>query len=404
MDELASRTEKVSADRLKLLDGVAAVLPLISEHALEHERHRQVAARVVDALRKTGMFRAMQPKRFGGMEEEFSVMIDLAKLIGAACGSTAWITNLYVVHQWLLATFPLQAQEEIFSADPDVTMCGSYAPVGKAQRVAGGYTVSGRFQFSSGCDHASWSMMGITIAPDTDGEPPVQGFALIPKDDWQIEDDWFTAGLSGTGSKTLLVEDAFVPAYRFVSFDELLSGTAPGAAEHPNPLYKISFMAALPVCIASPALGIAQGALEDFIDQIKVRETRGAVKGGGLRMAEFEMVQGRIAEASAYIDAATLLLTRDLNEAMDTVFGGQQLDVDTRIRNRRDHGFAVKLCVDAMDGLHRCTGGKGLFLDDVVQRAWKDVHAISHHVSLNWDPVSTMYGQHRLGLEPRGQY
>ena len=404
MDDVALDAREVSSSRAEMIDRVKSVVPLIEDHALEHERQRQIDPAVIAALRDTGMYRAMQPKRFGGMEEDFTVMIDLAKVTGAACGSTAWVTNLYVVHQWLLSTFPVEAQDEVFSAEPNVAMCGSYAPVGKAKRVDGGMKLTGRFQYSSGCDNASWSMMGVTIAPAKDGDAPEQGFALVPLSDCEIEDDWFTAGLSGTGSKTLLVEDAFVPGHRFVSFDHLLSGTAPGADVHENPLYKISFMAALPVCIASPALGIAQGALMNFVDQIKVRETRGAVKGGGLRMAEFEMVQGRIAEASAYVDAATLLLTRDMNEAVYTVMAGQQLDVATRIRNRRDHGFAVKLCVDAMDALYRCTGGKGLFLDNIVQRAWKDVHAISHHVSLNWDPVSTMYGQHRLGLEPRGQY
>lgn len=404
MDDLAFDSEKTGSSRADLIERVKSVVPLIRDHALQHERERRVDPSVIAALGETGVFRAMQPKRFGGMEEDFSVMIELAKVIGAACGSTAWVANLYVVHQWMLGTFPLQAQEEVFSNDPNVTMCGSYAPVGKADPVDGGYSVSGRFLFTSGCDNASWSMMGITITPGNDGEKPLQGFALMPMSDCEIEDDWFTAGLSGTGSKTLLVKDAFVPAHRFVSFENLLSGTTPGAEVNDSPLYKVSFMASLPVCIASPALGVANGAVEDFVDQIKIRETRGAVKGGGLRMAEFEMIQARIAEASAYIDAATLLLTRDLSDAMGMVMAGDKIDVATRIRNRRDHGFAVKLCVDAMDALHRCTGGKGLFLDNIVQRAWKDVHAISHHVSLNWDPVSTMYGQHKLGLEPRGQY
>lgn len=390
--------------RGELLARVRALTPKIAATSMEREKLRAVEPETIEMIGETGVFRAMQPSRFGGREEDFTFMIDLAFEIGRACGSTAWVSNLYVVHQWLAATFPLEAQEELFGEDPNVTICGSYAPAGKTTHVDGGFRVSGEFQFASGCDNATWAVLGIMVPPRNDGDKPNPGFALVPAKDYAIDDNWFTAGLAATGSKNLVLDDVFVPAHRFVSFGDLMAGKTPGAMVHDNPLYRISFLGALPVCIASPSFGIAQGAHDDFVGQTKVRETRGAVKGGGFRVADFEMIQGRIAEASACIDAGELLLRRDCDEAMASARAGEQLDVATRIRNRRDQAFAVKLCVQAVDALQACTGGKGLFLENSVQRAWRDVHAISHHISLNWDAVSTMYGQHQLGLEPRGQY
>lgn len=390
--------------REELLSRVRAITPKIAETAMQRETLRAVEPETIEMIAETGVFRAMQPAHFGGSEEDFTFMIDLAREIGRACGSTAWVSNLYVVHQWLASTFPLEAQEELYDADLNVAVCGSYAPAGKTEHVDGGYKVSGSFQFASGCDNAKWAVLGIMIPPKTEGDKPNPGFALVPASDYAIDDNWYTAGLAATGSKNIIMEDVFVPAHRFVSFGDLMAGKTPGTEVHDNPLYRISFLGALPVCIASPAFGIVRGAYDDFVSQTKVRETRGAVKGGGFRVADFEMIQGRIAEAAACVDAGELLLYRDCNEAMASARAGEQLDVATRIRNRRDQSFAVKLCVQAVDALQACTGGKGLFLENSVQRAWRDVHAISHHISLNWDAVSTMYGQHELGLEPRGQY
>ena len=197
------------------------------------------------------------------------------------------------------------------------------------------------------------------------GAPPKPGFFLLPTADCSIDDNWHTMGLAGTGSKTIVARDAFVPAHRALAFAELADAAAPGMRDNPNPLYRQSFLAVLPIAIVSPVLGMAEGALADFLDMAKVRTTRGAVTGGNRRMAELTTVQLRVAEASACIDAARLLMFRDLAEAFETAARGEPIGVDIRLRNRRDQAFCVRLLVQAIDALFLAAGGQGLHLRPV---------------------------------------
>jgi resorcinol 4-hydroxylase (FADH2) len=394
--------EKVAVD--ELLQRARALVPTLRSRARVVEETRRVPAESIRMLREAQLFRLMQPARFGGFEYGFTELIDVVFEIGRGCGSTAWCYGLGAVHQWLLATFPLQAQEDVWEADADTLICGSYAPVVSAQRVGRGFEISGKWSFASNCDNSDWALVGVRFPADADGKPK-PGFLLLPRKDYTIEDDWFTVGLAGTGSKSVVVrEKIFVPEHRMLTFEQASSNNPPGAAEHANWLYRIPFLAGVPVSIASPALGMVQGAIDEFADFVGARTTRGAVAGAGNPMAQFAQVQSRIAEAAAALDAAKLLLKRDTREVESGAAKGQFISVDKRIRNRRDHAYAVRLAAQAVNALFDAVGGGGLTLGSPIQRHWRDVNAVAHHVSLNWDVVSTMYGQHYLGLEPKGQY
>jgi alkylation response protein AidB-like acyl-CoA dehydrogenase len=236
------------------------------------------------------------------------------------------------------------------------------------------------------------------------GGPPQPGFFLLRTSDITIDDNWRTMGLAGTGSKTIVADNAFVPSHRVLAFAELANATAPGMRAHKNPIYRQSFLAVLPITIVSPVLGMAEGALAAFLDMAKVRTTRGAVTGGNRRMAELTTVQLRVAEASACIDAAKLMMFRDLAEAFDMAACGETVSIDVRLRNRRDQAFCARLLIQAIDTLFLAAGGQGLFLDHPLQRFWRDAHAATSHISLNWDSTGSMFGQYMLGLEPKGQY
>jgi resorcinol 4-hydroxylase (FADH2) len=154
----------------------------------------------------------------------------------------------------------------------------------------------------------------------------------------------------------------------------------------------------------SPVLGMAEGALAAFLDMAKDRTTRGALRGGNRRMVEFATVQLRAAEAAACIDAARLMMFRDLAEAFAAAARGEAVSKDVRLRNRRDQAFCARLLLQAIDVLFLAAGGQGLFLDHPLQRFWRDAHAAGSHISLNWDSSGSMFGQYLLGLEPQGQY
>lgn len=369
--------------------------------ALETEKARSVATDIVHAMRDAELFRILQPRRYGGFEYGYDVFVESVAAVASGDGSTGWVYSLGAVHQWLMACFPAEAQDEVWGQNRDAIAAVSYAPTGNAVPTAGGYRISGRWAFASGCDNADWGILG-GIIPFADGPKP--GFFLVPKRDFVIHDDWNTMGLAGTGSKTLVVDDALIPSYRAAAFADLLVGNCPGSAVNTNPLYKQPLLAVVPNCLVAPTLGMARGALKQFKDDIGGRTTRGAVAGGNNRMTEFTTVQMRVAEATASIDAAQLMIHRDLRETSALVERGQTVDVAMRMRNRLTHSFATRLLVQAVDAIFLAAGGSALGLNSPLQRFWRDIHAASSHISLNWDSVSAMYGQHIFGLEPRGQY
>jgi alkylation response protein AidB-like acyl-CoA dehydrogenase len=385
----------------ELLERAARIGAVARERAQETETARHVSADLVDMMRDAGLIRIMQPRAYGGFEYGYDVFVEAVAAVASGDGSTGWVYSLAAVHPWLVACYPKQAQDDFWSQNRNAIAAVSYAPTGNVVPADGGYRASGRWSFASGCDNADWGILA-GIVPFDGGAKPA--FLLVPKSDYKIHDDWHVMGLAGTGSKTIVIEDAFVPAYRMVTFADMLTGNGPGTQTNTNPLYRQPMLAVVPHCLVSPALGMARGALQAFKDQVSTRTTRGAVAGGNNRMSDFSTVQMRVAEATASIDAATLMIHRDLRETFETVSRGDKVDVDMRLRNRLTHTFATKLLTQAVDACALALGGSALGLHHPVQRFWRDIHAASSHISLNWDAVSAMYGQHTFGLEPKGQY
>jgi alkylation response protein AidB-like acyl-CoA dehydrogenase len=392
--------ERTSAEELlRTADRIAIA---VRERAPQTERERRVSADIVQLMREGGLFRVLQPRQFGGFEYGFDLFAEIAAKIAAGCPSSGWVGAIGMVHQWFIALFPEQAQRDVWESNPGAIAYGSYAPSGTARPCVGGQLVSGRWPFASGCDNAQWLLLGGKTAAADGALSSV--FFLVDATDCTIEDDWHTMGLEGTGSKTIVLNDVLIPHHRTVSVAELVSGSAPGTKVHNNSLYRVPLLAVLPLCLAAPALGMAQGAFDTFMETTKTRVTRGAVAGGNLRVADFPTVQVRIAEAAGSIDAGRLLLMRDIAETFASVVKDEPVTIDTRIHNRLDHAFATKLFIQAVDVLFQASGGSAVYSSSALQRFWRDIHAAGVHVSLSWDSVAIMYGRHALGLEPTGQY
>jgi alkylation response protein AidB-like acyl-CoA dehydrogenase len=405
--QLKDQTRRFSRqpELAELKSRLIVVLPEIAARALATENGRRVPAENIAVLRAIGYFDIVKPALFGGFEHDFDVLVELNIELAKSCASTAWVAGLLAAHQWLIASFPEQAQREVWGENPDAVACGSYAPAAKAIRQEGGYRLSGRWSFASGCDNAQWAVCAALLPPEVDGGQLAPAFLLVPASDYAIDDTWNVVGLAGTGSKTLVLENVLVPAHRVLSFAETTSGRTPGAALHANnPAFSIPMLCNIPSCLASTAVGAAAGALDDYLERTSKRVTRGAVAGHNNRMAEFPTVQLRVAEAAASTDAARDLLLRDLRNRATTVRDGQIVTVEDRIVSRRGQAFSVSLSLRAVEALNASTGGAGLDLSNPVQRAWRDANAVGRHISMNWDAVGTMYGQMALGLPPQGQY
>ena len=388
-----------------LIERARAMAPEIRDLAEETEKNRNVFPQIIDKIRDAELLRTCRPKEFGGFEHDGETALKIAMTISAACASTGWSVNGAVSNGRSLAHFPIEAQREVWGGDrEDPFTCACFAPTGKAAPVDDGYILSGRWSFASGCDRSSWIYLGAFIAPEGANQPYEGAFFLLPISDVEIIDNWFVNGLAGTGSKDIAVHDVFVPAHRVLMFSDARAGTTPGARYYKNPLYKMPLLIHGASMLASTAVGAARGALDAYLAMTAPRKTRGALAGGNLPMIEFATIQLRYAEAASHVEAAELILLTDMRNMTAKLYAGEEITVADRIRCRRNQAYVTKLAVQAVEALNASTGGYGLMLSNPVQRAWRDVNAVARHVSLNWDAVGTMYGQHAFGLEPRGQY
>lgn len=381
---------------------VENILPSIRAAAAQCERERHIPDASIALLRELGAFRSLQPKRFGGYEESITDFFETTAAIGSACASTGWVYGIFGVHQWAVAQFSERAQAEVWPGGCQSLVSGTYAPSGKAVEVGGGFRLTGRWSFASGCDHANWHVVG-ALCEDAAGSPLDMGFLLFPASDLEVHDNWFVGGLCGTGSKDVSVSGLFVPAHRVLWLRDALAATTPGNAVNTSTLYRLPFFTVVTLSIVSAIVGAAEGALKVFIEDGRVRRRRGAPLAGKSKAAESVVMQARVAEAAGLIEAARLLITRDL-AATTAAADADGVDVQMRVRNRRDYALAVRLCVQGIDALYSCSGASGLFVPNILERTWRDVNAAAKHVGLNWDSIGPMFGQHALGEVVRGQY
>jgi 3-hydroxy-9,10-secoandrosta-1,3,5(10)-triene-9,17-dione monooxygenase len=374
--------------------GVSELLPVLRERAQETEDARVVPVESVKALTETGFFRLLQPSRFGGLEADPVTFLTAVRLIASACGSTGWVASVLGVHPWQLALFPLEAQDEVWGADAGTRMSSSYAPTGKAEAVTGGHQLNGRWSFSSGCDHATWVLLG-AIVTDADGNPVDFRTFLLPGRDYVIDDVWDTVGLRGTGSNDVVVSDVFVPEHRSLSFNDVFRCACPGQEANPAPLYRLPYGSLFSYSITTPIIGMAMGAYEAHVAYQRERVRAAYV---GQKAAEDPHAQVRVAEAAADLDAAWLALERNMAELMEHARAGEKIPLPLRLRVRRDQVRGTGQAISAVDRLFENSGGRALARGTPIQRFWRDAHAGRVHAINDPERALTMFGRGEFGL------
>lgn len=378
----------------EVVEAVRELQPVLRERAQETEDLRKVPAESIEALRQTGFFKLLQPARHGGLEADPLDFYRSVRLIAASCGSTGWVSSVLGCHPWQLGLFDAQAQEDVWGSDQDARISSSYAPMGRATPVDGGFRFSGRWSFSSGCDHASWVFLGGLVLGD-DGNPVDFRTFLLPLSDYKIEDVWDTVGLRGTGSNDILVDDVFVPEYRTLSFMDTGKCVCPGQEVNTGPLYKLPFASVFSYSIAAPVVGMATGAYESHVSYMAER-VRASY---GTKAAEDPYSQVRVAEAASDIDAAWLQLEHNIGEEYRLVVAGEKIPIALRLKVRRDQVRATTRAIGAVDKLFENSGGKALNVGTPIQRFWRDAHAGRVHAINDPERALAMYGKSELGLK-----
>jgi 3-hydroxy-9,10-secoandrosta-1,3,5(10)-triene-9,17-dione monooxygenase len=380
-------------DSLTVLEGVRDLLPTFRERADETERLRAVPDASVKELEQTGFFRLLQPRRFDGFEADPVDFYTAVRSIASACGSTGWISSVLGVHPWQIALFADEAQQAVWGSDTSVRASSSYAPTGKAVLTEGGFTLSGRWSFSSGCAHAQWVLLG-GLVWNAEGQVVDFRTFLIPRDSYEIVDVWNVVGLAGTASNDIVVSETFVPEAFTLSMSDTGRCFGPGQEQNPGDLYKLPFHSLFTSTITTPIIGMATGAYAEHVE-MQNKRVRASYIGEKASLDPFAAV--RIARASSDIDAAWALLINNIREEQAHVARGEKIPLSLRLRVRRDQVLGTQRSIDAIDALFEASGGRALATGTYLQRAWRDAHAGRVHAANDPERALQMFGASEFG-------
>jgi 3-hydroxy-9,10-secoandrosta-1,3,5(10)-triene-9,17-dione monooxygenase len=371
------------------------LIPFFREQAPRCEAARRLTPEVMDALNRAGLLRYLQPRAWGGMELPFVAYYDMPEMLSRGDISVGWTVHNLASHHRTVGWYEMRAQEEVWGPNPDVCVASGIAfQQGRGVPVEGGVKLSGEWNFSSGTDHSEWNLLACVLR---EGDKPVDYlFCLVPLQDYEVVDDWHVLGMRSTSSKTVRCKNVFVPSYRTVSMQVSRPGHSfPGLKPDSNPQLRIPISALGGHGIGGCLVGNARAALETCVELVKSRSTSYQA----LKMRDLPTVQLRIGAAGAKIDAAGLLLRNDVVEAMQVYEAGGTLDVETRLRYKRNAALAAKLTVEAVDSLHEMAGANGIYDHYPLQRMFRDQHAAAGHFSFSMDAQLPPWGLVTLGGE-----
>jgi 3-hydroxy-9,10-secoandrosta-1,3,5(10)-triene-9,17-dione monooxygenase len=378
-----------------MLARAQALLPQLRERAARTEELRHLPPETERELHAAGLFRILQPKRVGGAEFDYVALVDLAEVIARADASVAWNLVNLGSHHWMLALFDPRAQDLIWGQSPDALIASSFVfPGGRAKKVDGGYRLRGRWPFSSGVESCDWNMLAGIVSTDDEADGIEYRIFLLPRKDYRILDVWNASGLKGTGSNDVEATDVFVADAMTLAVSDVAGGPTPGSTVNPGALYALPVFSLFPYVLTGVALGNAQACLDDYVEVARHR----ASTYNRTKLGDLQSTQIKIAEASAKIDAARLIMRATCTEAMADARRGHIPDMAVKTRYRRDGAFAVNLCTEAVSLLFAASGARGLFMSGTLQRQFRDAHAINSHIAFSFDAAGTNYGRVALDL------
>lgn len=384
----SSKTSNKAISADGILEGIIELQPLLRERIEETRELRKVPQETVDQLEKIGFFLALQPKRYGGLELSPQEFFKLQIAIAQGCMSSAWASGIIAVHAFQLALMDDRAQQDVWGDNIHTRVSSSYAPMGKVEVVDGGFKLSGRWGWSSGCNHCTWVLVGAII--------PGEGYRtfLVPNTDYEIVDTWHSMGLQGTGSNDIVVDDVFVPDYRTHKQMDGFMITNPGKAVNPQAVYQLPWAQVFARTVSTPAIGACKEALRLYQQGALNKQSSDPTK-----LAGDTTTQERIAAAANGIDEMEAVLFNNFNKMMACVDQGEEIAIDDRIHYRYQASLVIEKSIKIIDSLFEVAGGASVFLGNEIQQRFLDVHTARAHVANNPTSFARNLGATQLGLD-----
>jgi len=380
-------------DPATLVARAKAMIPTLKARAAQCEAERKIPAETIAEFQAAGFFDILKPRRWGGFEMEPKVFFEVQLAISEGCMSTGWVYGVVGVHPLQLGLFPLQAQEDVWSKNPQTLISSSYQPVGKVERTEGGFYLSGQWGFSSGCDHCDWVFLGAIAPPaDASGTPEYLTF-LLPRSDYQIVHDWNVYGLQATGSHGIVVDKAFVPEHRTHRAVDGFLCKNPGQLANAAPLFRLPWAQVFVRAVSSAAIGALQGALNAFVGIAAKRVSTNT--GKSTKLDPFAL-NAAARTQSAILEMKTVLM-RSFDDMMATIRAGREIPIPDRIRYRYESSQIARRCAALCDELLPLLGGRAIYMDSPVVRYWLDVNAARAHVANDPAIIGTSLGALYVG-------
>ena len=354
-------------------------------------KNRCVTEEAVQSLEDAGIFRAMVPKQYGGLEATPAEFLQAQIAIAEADMSTGWITGVLGVHPYQISLMGEEAVKEVYGENVNTRVSSSYNPVGaKAERTDGGIMLSGRWGWSSGSPHCDWVLLGAIV----DKQPFIHTL-LVPRSDYVIEDTWHVLGLEGTASNDIVIEKpVFVPDHRTHSAMDGFNCVNPQESR----LYDIPWAQFFSSCVASPAIGAAKKALKLFVDKAASSST------DPTKLGTDPDILRRIGEAADAIASSETLLIRNHETMYDLVMRGEEIPLIDRAKYRYQTGLILTNMLRVVDQLFDVAGGRSVFLGAEIQNVWQDMHTARAHVANNPVPLLRNWGRMILGAETQDTF
>lgn len=377
----------------KLVNNARDMIPTLQKRADAADKNMMVSKETVAEMQEADLFKVLQPKRWGGYECDPRVFGMIQMNLAQGCMSTAWMYGVVAVHNWQIPLYPEQAQQEVWGDDPTILTASTYMPVGKTEKVDGGYKLSGHWGFSTGCDHVQWYLLG-GLLPALDNPDALEHTTfLVHKDDVEIVRNWDVLGLRGTGSHDVVVKDAFVPEYRTQRTNNHTDAGCPGRATNPGWLYKIPFTQVFQRAVSTSCIGALEGAVNSFSEYASSHMGK-----HGNKTAEDVNAQQAVAEATMAVDYLKLVLLRNFDRIVECAHTGERMPIEERLMQRAQSSAVPKITARHIDDLLRASAASGMYKPNPIERIFRDIHNGRGHIANNSDAYSRAAGAVQLGL------
>ncbi len=362
----------------ELIGRARAMIPTLKARARQTTLDGNVPAETVAEMKEAGFFRILQPKRWGGYEMHPNVFFAVQKALAEGCMSTGWIYGVLGCHPYELALFHDEAQRDVWGDNNgEMLVSSTYQPVGKVEKVEGGFYLSGRWGFSSGSTHCGWVLLG-AINFDTDGGPPDMRTFLLPRGDYQvIEGTWDVFGLQGTGSFDILVERVFVPEHRTHRAADGFACANPGQAENDGPLYRLPWAQVFVRSVSTAAFGGARAAVNAAME---IMQGRVSTNTGKASKAD-PLLHGAIARAHAQILEMELTHQATFDTLMAKSESGEPITLEERALYAYQSSTVVRRLAELVDGMVQLLGGRAVYMSSAIIQPWLDLNAARAHVA-----------------------